>query len=140
MHRRPGSSPATKHQQQKAKNKEDLVQEVVSIDEFVHFQHMVKMVYVHEDVLRYIAQIIAQTRTNPYLYLGASPRASIAILEASKANAALQGRDFVTPEDVKYVAEAVLAHCIQLTPEKEMEGFTPAYIVQQLIESVEIPR
>lgn len=128
------------HHQQKAKNKEDLVQEVVSIDEFVHFQHMVKMVYVHEDVLRYIAQIIAQTRTNPYLYLGASPRASIAILEASKANAALQGRDFVTPEDVKYVAEAVLAHRIQLTPEKEMEGFTPAYIVQQLIESVEIPR
>ena len=128
------------HHQQKAKNKEDLVQEVVSIDEFVHFQHMVKMVYVHEDVLRYIAQIIAQTRTNPYLHLGASPRASIAILEASKANAALQGRDFVTPEDVKYVAEAVLAHRIQLTPEKEMEGFTPAYIVQQLIESVEIPR
>lgn len=128
------------HHLQKAKNKEDLVQEVVSIDEVVHFQHMVKMVYVHEDVLRYIAQIIAQTRTNPYLYLGASPRASIAILEASKANAALQGRDFVTPEDVKYVAEAVLAHRIQLTPEKEMEGFTPAYIVQQLIESVEIPR
>lgn len=128
------------HHLQKAKNKEDLVQEVVSIDEVVHFQHMVKMVYVHEDVLRYIAQIIAQTRTNPYLYLGASPRASIAILEASKANAALQGRDFVTPEDVKYVAEAVLSHRIQLTPEKEMEGFTPAYIVQQLIESVEIPR
>lgn len=128
------------HHLQKAKNKEDLVQEVVSIDEVVHYQHMVKMVYVHEDVLRYIAQIIAQTRTNPYLYLGASPRASIAILEASKANAALQGRDFVTPEDVKYVAEAVLAHRIQLTPEKEMEGFTPAYIVQQLIESVEIPR
>ncbi len=128
------------HHLQKAKNKEDLVQEVVSIDEVVHFQHMVKMVYVHEDVLRYIAQIIAQTRTNPYLYLGASPRASIAVLEASKANAALQGRDFVTPEDVKYVAEAVLAHRIQLTPEKEMEGFTPAYIVQQLIENVEIPR
>lgn len=128
------------HHQQKAKNKEDLVQEVVSIDEVVHFQHMVKMIYVHEDVLKYIAQIIAQTRSNPYLYLGASPRASIAILEAAKANAALQGRDFVTPEDVKYVAEAVLAHRIQLTPEKEMEGFTPAYIVQQLIESVEIPR
>lgn len=128
------------HHLQKAKNKEDLVQEVVSIDEVVHFQHMVKMVYVHDDVLRYIAQIIAQTRTNPYLYLGASPRASIAVLEASKANAALQGRDFVTPEDVKYVAEAVLVHRIQLTPEKEMEGFTPAYIVQQLIENVEIPR
>lgn len=128
------------HHDQKAKNKEDLVQEVVSIDEIIHFQHLVKLVYVHEDVLKYIAQIISQTRTNPYLSLGASPRASIAILEAAKASAALQGQDFVTPEDVKYVAEAILSHRIQLTPEKEMEGFTPAYIVQQIIESVEIPR
>lgn len=128
------------HHEQKAKNKEDLVQEVVSVDEILHFQHVVKLLFVHEDVLQYIAQIIAQTRTNPYLSLGASPRASIAILEASKACAALQGRDFVTPEDVKYVAEAILSHRIQLTPEKEMEGFTPAYIVQQIVESVEIPR
>ncbi|MGN0003426.1 MAG: AAA family ATPase [Sphingobacterium composti] len=128
------------HHEQKAKNKEDLVQEVVLVDEIIHFQHLVKLVYVHEDVLKYIAQIISQTRTNPYLSLGASPRASLAILEASKANAALQGRDFVTPEDVKYVADAILSHRIQLTPEKEMEGFTPAYIVQQIVESVEIPR
>lgn len=128
------------HHEQKAKNKEDLVQEVVSVDEIIHFQRLVKLVFVHEDVLKYIAQIISQTRTNPYLSLGASPRASLAILEASKANAALQGRDFVTPEDVKYVAEAILSHRIQLTPEKEMEGFTPAYIVQQIVESVEIPR
>lgn len=128
------------HHDQKAKNKEDLVQKVVSIDEIIHFQHLVKLVYVHEDVLKYIAQIISQTRTNPYLSLGASPRASIAILEAAKASAAFQGQDFVTPEDVKYVAEAILSHRIQLTPEKEMEGFTPAYIVQQIIESVEIPR
>ena len=128
------------HHEQKAKNKEDLVQEVVTVDEIIHFQHLVKMVFVHEDILKYIAQIINQTRINPYLSLGASPRASIAILEASKASAALQGRDFVTPEDVKYVADAILAHRIQLTPEKEMEGFTPAYIIQQIVESVEIPR
>lgn len=128
------------HHAQKAKNKEDLVEAVISVDEIIHFQHLVKLVYVHEDVLKYIAQIIIQTRTNPYLSLGASPRASIAILEASKACAALQGRDFVTPEDVKYVADAILSHRIQLTPEKEMEGFTPAYIVQQIVESVEIPR
>jgi len=128
------------HHEQKAQNKEDLVQEVISVDEIIHFQHLVKLVFVHEDVLKYIAQIISQTRTNPYLSLGASPRASIAILEASKASAALQGRDFVTPEDVKYVADAILSHRIQLTPEKEMEGFTPAYIVQQIVESVEIPR
>lgn len=128
------------HHAQKATNKEDQVVPVVSVDEIIHFQHLVKLIYVHEDILKYIAQIIAQTRTNPYLSLGASPRASIAILEASKASAALQGRDFVTPEDVKYVSDAILSHRIQLTPEKEMEGFTPAYIVQQIVESVEIPR
>nr|WP_225554022.1 MoxR family ATPase [Sphingobacterium bovistauri] len=128
------------HHLQKAKNKEDLVHEVVSVDEIVHFQHLTKLVYVHEDILSYIAQIIIQTRTNPYLSLGASPRASIAILEASKASAAIQGRDFVTPEDIKYVADAILSHRIQLTPEKEMEGFTATYIVHQIVESVEIPR
>ena len=128
------------HHEQKAKNKEDLVLPVVSIDEIIHFQHLVKLVFVHDDILKYIAQIITQTRINPYLTLGASPRASIAILEASKASAGLQGRDFVTPEDVKYVADAILSHRIQLTPEKEMEGFTPTYIVQQIVESVEIPR
>ncbi|WP_223815313.1 MULTISPECIES: AAA family ATPase [Sphingobacterium] len=128
------------HHEQKAQNKEALVQEVISVDEIIHFQHLVKLVFVHEDLLKYIAQIILQTRTNPYLSLGASPRASIAILEASKASAALQGRDFVTPEDVKYVADSILSHRIQLTPEKEMEGFTPTYIVQQIVESVEIPR
>ena len=128
------------HHSQKENNKEDLVNPVVTVEEIVQFQSLVKQIYVHEDILKYITEIIIQTRTNPYLSLGASPRASIAILEASKASAALQGRDFVTPEDVKYVAESILAHRIQLTPEKEMEGFTAAYIIQQIIDSVEIPR
>ena len=128
------------HHAQKAKNKEDLVQPVLSADEITHFQHLVKMVYVHEDVLKYIAQVVLQTRSNPNLSLGASPRASIAILEAAKAAAALQSRDFVTPEDIKYVASAILGHRIQLTPEKEMEGFSADYIIRQIVDSVEIPR
>lgn len=128
------------HHAQKAKNKEDLVLPVINSDELVHFQHLVKMIFVHEDLLKYITQIVLQTRNNPSLSLGASPRASIALLEASKAFAGLQGRDFVTPEDVKYLAPSVLGHRVQLTPEKEMEGFTPGYIINQLVESVEIPR
>lgn len=128
------------HHAQKAKDKEDLVQPVVSADEIVHFQHLSKMVFVHEDILKYITEVIVNTRTNPNLTLGASPRASIAILEASKAFAALQGRDFVTPEEVKYVAPAILGHRVQLTPEKEMEGFSTDYIIRQIVESVEIPR
>lgn len=128
------------HQAQKAKNKEELVQVVMSADEIIHFQHLVKMVYVHEDILTYIAQIIQHTRTHPSLTLGASPRASIATMEAAKALAALQGRDFITPDDVKYVAASVLGHRVLLTPEKEMEGFTSDYIIRQIIDSVEIPR
>lgn len=128
------------HHLQRAGNKEELVQTVISREEIIHFQHLAKLVYVHEDVLQYIAQIVVQTRSNPNLSLGASPRASIALLEASKAFAALQGRDFVTPEDVKYVASPILGHRVQLTPEKEMEGFSPEYIIRQLVESVEIPR
>ncbi|MBL1410522.1 AAA family ATPase [Sphingobacterium faecale] len=128
------------HHLQRAGNKEDLVQAVLSKEEVIHFQHLVKLVYVHDDVLQYIAQIVVQTRSNPNLSLGASPRASIALLEASKAFAALQGRDFVTPEDVKYVASPILGHRVQLTPEKEMEGFSADYIIRQLVESVEIPR
>lgn len=128
------------HHLQKAGNKEDLVRDVVSSDEIIHFQHLSKLVYVHEDVLHYITQVVVQTRSNPNLSLGASPRASIALLEASKAFAALQGRDFVTPEDVKYVASPILGHRVQLTPEKEMEGFSSEYIIKQLVESVEIPR
>ncbi|NGF58076.1 MoxR family ATPase [Parapedobacter sp. SGR-10] len=128
------------HHGHKATNKEELVHAVVSADEIVHFQHLAKFIFVHEDILKYIAEVVIQTRTNANLTLGASPRASIAILEASKALAALQGRDFVTPEDVKYVAPATLGHRVQLTPEKEMEGFSTDYIIRQIVESVEIPR
>lgn len=128
------------HHAQKAQNKEDLVQKVVTSGEVVDFQSLAKSIFVHEDILKYITEVIVHTRTNPNLTLGASPRASIAILEASKAFAALQGRDFVTPEEVKYVAPAILSHRVQLTPEKEMEGFSTDYIIRQIVESVEIPR
>ena len=128
------------HHLQRAHNKEDVVEQVITGDEIDGFQQLVRQLYVHEDVLKYITQIIQQTRTNPNLTLGASPRASIAILQASKSFAAMQGRDFVTPEDIKYVAPAILGHRVQLTPEKEMEGFSADYIIRQIIESVEIPR
>lgn len=128
------------HHAQKANNKEDLVHTVLGIDELIRFQQLIKSIYVHEDVLSYITQVVYHTRSNPNLTLGASPRASIALLEASKASAALQGRDFITPDDVKYVAPAILGHRVLLTPEKEMEGFTSDYIIKQIVDSIEIPR
>ena len=128
------------HHAQKALNKEDQVQTVVSAAEILAFQKLIKSIFVHEELLTYIAQVIIKTRTNPSLTLGASPRASIALLESAKASAAVSGRDFVTPEDIRRVASAVLGHRVMLTPEREMEGFTTAYVIDQIINSVEIPR
>jgi MoxR-like ATPase len=105
-----------------------------------NYQKLVTQVVVEEHLLKYIAELIVATRNNPFLYLGASPRASIAILKASKAFAAMSGRDFVTPEDIKRAAIPVLHHRVIVTPEREMEGVTSKQIITQIIENVEIPR
>ena len=99
-----------------------------------------KLVHVEDKLFDYIAQIIQQTRSNKSLFLGASPRASIALLNGSKALAAIRGRDFITPEDVQELASAVLRHRIILAPEKEMEGATPDDVVAQILQKIEVPR
>ncbi|OUR92428.1 magnesium chelatase [Flavobacteriales bacterium 34_180_T64] len=104
------------------------------------FQDLVSQIIIESHLVKYIADIIVSTRNNPFLYLGASPRASIAILKASKAFAAMTGRDFVTPEDIKRAAIPVLQHRVIVTPEREMEGVTTKQIIKQIIEAVEIPR
>lgn len=128
------------HHLQKSNDKEALVNAVISLGDILAFQQLVKEVYVHEDVFSYIGEIIFNTRSNPNLTLGASPRASIALMEASKANAALDGRDFITPDDVKFVAPGILGHRVLVSPEKEMEGFSSDYIIKQIVDSIEIPR
>lgn len=100
----------------------------------------VRQQHVEPKLLEYIARLVGQTRAHKGLYLGASPRASLALLNGAKALAALRGRDFVTPEDVQFLAPAVLRHRILLTPEREMEGTTPDEIVKQIIQQVEVPR
>ena len=90
--------------------------------------------------MAYIAQIITKTRNHPHLYLGGSPRASIAVLNSSKAYAAINGRDFVIPEDIKKVISPVLRHRIILTPEREMEGMTADKVIEMIVQSVEVPR
>lgn len=129
----------SKHQQKNV-NEESLVEAVLSAKEIVHYQSTVKGVIVEDNLLKYIANIVTTTRSNANLYLGASTRASIAIMDAAKALAAINGRDFITPEDIKLVASPVLAHRVILTPEREMEGLTAEKVVEQLIESIEIPR
>ncbi len=103
-------------------------------------QQTVRKILIENDLLKYIAQVVCQTREHPFIFLGASPRASIAILNAAKAFAAIAGRDFVIPDDVKAAAVPVLIHRIVVSPEREMEGVTAKEIITQIIENTEIPR
>jgi len=118
----------------------DAIKTILSSDEIKQYQGLVKQIRVEQNLLEYIARIVVNTRENAFLYLGASPRASIAILNAAKGFAAIRGRDFVTPEDIKEAAIPVLQHRVIVTPEREMEGITSSEIIKQIIETVEIPR
>lgn len=112
----------------------------ITQDELLELRQMLSQVYIEPSLLRYMAQLIEQTRQSKTIFLGASPRASVAIMQASRAYALLQGRDFVTPDDIKQVAPSVLAHRIILTAEAEMEELTPQRVVLALIEKVEVPK
>ncbi len=116
------------------------VKAVLSAADIAAYRAAVQQIHVEPNLLRYIGQLVHETRSSSSLYLGASPRASVALLNASKAYACLHGRDFVTPEDVKTVALPVLRHRVGLTPDKEMEGVTPDEVVKQIIDKVEVPR
>ncbi|MGY0407743.1 MAG: AAA family ATPase [Polaribacter sp.] len=116
------------------------IETVVSATKIKEFRHLINKINIEENLLKYIANIVVNTRSNSFLYLGASPRASIAILGASKAFAAIEGRDFVTPEDIKKATIPVLQHRVIVTPEREMEGVTSKQIIKQIIETVKIPR
>ncbi|HEY8402522.1 MAG TPA: MoxR family ATPase [Cytophagaceae bacterium] len=116
------------------------VRPILSPADIEEFRTLVRSIHIDAHLLKYIAQIVTHTRTNSSLYLGASPRASLAILSAAKAFAVMQGRDFVTPDDIQRVAVPVLHHRVMLTPEKEMEGATTQEVIQLIIKNIEIPR
>jgi MoxR-like ATPase len=124
------------------KNTIDLnaVKSVMSSAQVKEYRAKVGSIHIESHLISYIAAIVNQTRNNSSLYLGASPRASLAILTSSKAIAAINGRDFVTPDDIKFVITPVLKHRVMLTPEKEMEGITSTEVIRQIIEKIEIPR
>ncbi|MFY1045089.1 AAA family ATPase [Chryseobacterium sp. GP-SGM7] len=121
-------------------DKTEAVNKVITAQQLNDYQKLVKEIIVESQLIEYIAKIIINTRENQFLYLGASPRASLALLTASKAFAALRGRDFVTPEDIKEASYAVLRHRVIVSPEREMEGLTADEIIRQILEGIEIPR
>ena len=118
----------------------ETIQPTITMSELLEMRAMLKDVFIEESLLRYITEIVQQTRTSRAVFLGASPRASVAILNTSKAYAILSGRNFVAPDDIKTVAPAVLRHRLLLTAEAEMEGYTPDKVAERLIDKVEVPK
>lgn len=129
-----------RHQANTAKPDLSDIEPAITHGELLQLRAMMDDVVVDSSLLQYIAGIVRQTRTSRAVFLGASPRASVAMLRASKAHALLQGRDFVTPDDIKTVAPPILQHRIILTAEAEMEGYSTLKVAQKLIDKVEVPK
>jgi MoxR-like ATPase len=118
----------------------DMITPALDAQQVSSLKEQIKKQMIEEKLLQFIAKLIHQTRNHKSIYLGASPRASLAIMNASKAMAAMQGRDFVTPEDILAVATPVLRHRIILTPDKEMEGISEDDVIKQIIQGMDVPR
>lgn len=116
------------------------VRPVVSASTVIRLQQQVRTILMEDKLLQYVATLINETRNNPGIYLGASPRASVAVMNCAKAVAVMNRRDFVTPDDVVYILPHVLRHRIILTPEREMEGITPDEVIGEILKAVEVPR
>ncbi len=118
----------------------NMIQPVLKADKIAAIRGQVRSIMIEEKLLAFIAALVHQTRNNKAIYLGASPRASLAIMNASKAMAAINGRDFVTPDDILEVVYPVLRHRLILSPDKEMEGVSEDAVIRQIIQSMDIPR
>ena len=118
----------------------DKVKPVLSAADLAGFKSIIEKIHIKDELIDYIAKISHATRNHGSIFLGASPRASLAILRSSKALAALSGRNFVTPDDIRRVANPVMNHRVILTPEKEMEGITTDDIIAEITQNIEVPR
>lgn len=124
----------------KSQNDLNQINQIFTKTDLENFRTTIRAIHIEEKIASYIAGIVNQTRKSGDLYLGASPRASIAIMMGAKSLAAIRGRDFVIPDDVKEIVFPALRHRIILTAEKEMEGKTPDEILQTILNRVEVPR
>jgi len=128
------------HHYKGSSNDMDLISAVISSDELISYQKAVKQVHIEEKLLEYIAKLVHRTRESKDIVFGGSPRASINLMNAAKAVAAIRGRGFVTPDDLLFVVKPVLRHRLILTPEKEMEGLSTNEVIDHLTKAIEIPR
>lgn len=130
----------TQQHHQKTNDQLKDIQAILSAFDVTSLKQVVKALHIEPNIIEFVARIIHESRNNKSLYLGGSPRASLAIVNGAKAVAAIKGRDFVTPDDIILVAAPVLRHRIMLSPDKEMEGLTPDDLIAQIIQKIEIPR
>ncbi len=117
-----------------------VLNKVASTKDIMEQRKVINQVHVEPILMKYIAEIVQRTRNSSSISVGASPRASVFVMRAAQAWAAIRGRDFITPEDVKAIITPVLRHRIMLTPEKEMEGISPDKVISVTLEKVEVPR
>jgi len=128
------------HHERRGEKPQTLIEPILDAKDLADYKAKIQSVLVEEKIIKYIAELVSKTRNHPHLYLGGSPRASISILNTSKAFAAINGRDFVTPVDIKKALKPILNHRIILTPEREMEGMTTENVIDMIVQSVEVPR
>ncbi|HVV55034.1 MAG TPA: MoxR family ATPase, partial [Mucilaginibacter sp.] len=130
----------TQQHQKKTSDQLADISPVLTRADIISLREQVRGLHVENKILEFVAKIIQETRNNKSVFLGASPRASLAVINAAKALAAIRGRDFVTPDDIVWVIPVVLRHRIMLTPDKEMEGVSPDEVVKQIVQKIEVPR
>ena len=114
------------------------VRQIINKEAIVKMQELALGVFVDDDVLKYISDIVYAFRTNPYVLFGSSPRASISLLFASRALAAMRGRDYVEPDDVKELVEPILVHRLILKPEAELEGITTKEVIENVLREIAV--
>ena len=117
-----------------------VINAIVNPEELAIMQEVVSKVHVEDQMYQYICQLVQETRNHGKVYLGASPRSSLAILKTAKVTAAMMGRSFVIPDDIQFVASHIINHRLILTPDAEMEAITPELIIQEIIAELEVPR
>ena len=115
------------------------IQAVLSVAQLIELQELVLGVYVEDSVKNYMVELASQTRKDSYVYLGVSPRASIALMKASQAYAFIKGRSYVTPDDVQYLAPFVFSHRLMLKPDARYDGVTAGEIIERIIAKVPVP-
>lgn len=129
-----------RHQENSKMIKLDDIDPIITVEQLLQLRAYIDKVIIDKSLLNYIAQITQQTRLSQAIQLGASPRASICILQGAKAYALLQGRDFVTPDDIKTIVPPVLEHRLIITADAEMQGFTIEKLAQALLDKIEVPK